>query len=271
MDALLDCHEATKGFGGLLALDRVAMQVHRGTIQGLIGPNGAGKTTLFNCLTGVYGLDRGDIFFKGRAITGWRPHRITALGIARTFQNLRLFKGMSVLEHVLVGMHCRQKAGLWGILAGTRASRGEEREGKEKARELLAFVGLEGKGAGPATALPYGDQRRLEIARALAADPEVLLLDEPTAGMNPSETRALTGIMERLRRERGLTLLLIEHDMRVVMGLSDRITVLDHGLKIAEGPPAEIRRNPRVIEAYLGRSAGVGGLLRRASRGRRDG
>jgi len=254
--AILEAVAVTKAFGGLVAVESVDLAIPRQSIVSIIGPNGAGKTTFFNMLTGLYRPTTGVIAFEGRDITQLRPDRITKGGIARTFQNIRLFATMSALENVLVGQHARMKAGLFSSILRTPGVRREEREAREKGRGLLEYVGLKPESFGEvAVNLSYGDQRRLEIARALASDPTLLLLDEPTAGMNPEESARLTAFMERLRDERELTVLLIEHDMRVVMDVSERITVLDHGEKIAEGPPDEIRANERVIEAYLGKQA----------------
>jgi branched-chain amino acid transport system ATP-binding protein len=253
---ILEAAGVTKAFGGLVAVDDVDFLIPRGSIVSIIGPNGAGKTTFFNMLTGLYHPTAGRIAYEGRDITGVRPDRIVGMGMARTFQNIRLFATMSATENVLVGEHSRLKAGLFGSILRTPRVRREEREALEKARETLGYVGLrEAVFDEMAANLSYGDQRRLEIARALGSDPKLLLLDEPTAGMNPEESARLTAFMRKLRDERGLTILLIEHDMRVVMGVSERITVLDHGEKIAEGQPDEVRKNERVIEAYLGTQA----------------
>jgi branched-chain amino acid transport system ATP-binding protein len=254
-EPILQTYALRKEFGGLIAVDDVDFTVPAGGIVSLIGPNGAGKTTFFNMLTGVYKPTAGAIVFAGEDMTGRPPHAFTQRGIGRTFQNIRLFQNMTALENVLVGMHTRLKGNLFEAIARTPRVKHEERDARVRARELLEFSGLPRKEAQIGRNLSYGDQRRLEVARALATQPKLLLLDEPTAGMNPQETAEFTAFVARLRSERDLTVLLIEHDMRVVMGVSDRVTVLDYGEKIAEGTPSEIQKNERVIEAYLGSAA----------------
>jgi branched-chain amino acid transport system ATP-binding protein len=254
-DALLVTESLRKEFGGLVAVDDVNFTVPQGSIVSLIGPNGAGKTTFFNMLTGVYKPTAGRVHFLGEDMTNRPPHAFTQRGIGRTFQNIRLFQNMTALENVLVGMHVRLKGNLFEAILRTPRVKREELDARQRARELLEFSGLRRKDNEIGRNLSYGDQRRLEVARALATEPKLLLLDEPTAGMNPQETADFTAFVGLLREERHLSVLLIEHDMRVVMGVSDRVTVLDYGEKIAEGTPHEIQHNERVIEAYLGTAA----------------
>lgn len=260
MDRLLDVRNLGMNFGGLRALDAVDLDVGPGEIVALIGPNGAGKTTFFNCITGIYTPTGGDVFLQlpGRSrarLNGLKPHRVTAQGMARTFQNIRLFPNMTALENVMVGRHCRTGSGILGAIFRGPATRAEERAVVSRSYELLERMGLEAYVNEQAKNLPYGAQRRLEIARALATDPCLLLLDEPAAGMNPQETAELDELITRIRDEAGIAILLIEHDMKLVMSLSDRIFVMEYGRKIAEGTPEEIRYNPAVIKAYLGEEA----------------
>jgi branched-chain amino acid transport system ATP-binding protein len=257
---ILEATQVTKRFGGLTAVNSVDFSIKTGSICSVIGPNGAGKTTFFNMITGVYTPTSGSLVFDGRSIAGLKPDQVTKRGIGRTFQNIRLFGNMTALENVLVGMHARLNARLLSILFQTAAVKQEEANARRLARDLLNYVGLGSARANEMSKnLPYGDQRRLEVARALATDPQLLLLDEPTAGMNPQETAELTRLIRRIRDERNITVLLIEHDMKVVMDISERITVLDRGTKIAEGSPEEVRTNEQVIEAYLGRGAAAHG------------
>jgi branched-chain amino acid transport system ATP-binding protein len=258
MTPLLEIRDVRKQFGGLAALGGVEMHVDEGEVVSVIGPNGAGKTTLFNIVTGVYEPDGGEIVFNGTSLVGRKPNQITVLGVARTFQTVHLFPNMTVLENAMVGQHCRTTSGIFGSVLRLPRTRREEQRIEGRARDCLAFFGTRLSGYRhdqPASSLSYANRRRLEIARAMATEPKLLLLDEPTAGMNPTETAELARLISRLRDERGLTLVVIEHDMRVVKGVSDRVVALDYGRKIADGPYEEVANNEQVIEAYLGRKA----------------
>ncbi|MDR3265485.1 MAG: ABC transporter ATP-binding protein [Synergistaceae bacterium] len=254
-EPVLRIKEVTLRFGGLVAVNNLSMDIAGGSIAGLIGPNGAGKTTVFNVVTGFYKPTKGGVEFMGRPLTGLPPHKVCAAGLSRTFQNIRLFQNETVLQNVMIGCHVRQKSAWWQTMAAFPAAVREEREIRERSMELLSHLGLAGQADANSSSLPYGAQRRLEIARALATQPKFLLLDEPAAGMNPQESEELLNFIRRLRDDFNLTILLIEHDMKVVMGVCEHIWVMDRGLLIADGIPSEIRANPQVIEAYLGQSA----------------